>query len=155
VTAADGTEFVAAYGGESEEQIFANRNRTIACVNAMAGVPTEMLLSVGNLGRLLLRAPAIVSGESPLTGFIETYLNSLKDSPEKVDAESIAVSYRHMMASDRAMAGVPDPEKLMAAVRKAAGLYDRAKAACHGQFVFPHIDDIAAALKGKDPCSDD
>ena len=49
-----------------------------------------------------------------------------------------------------ALAGVPDPEKLMIAVRKAVDNYVRSQESMTGPFIFPGIDEIAAALKGDD-----
>ena len=80
--------------------------------------------------------------------------NSFGDKSHRVADRVVQTDGKRIVACVNALVGVPDPEKLMAAVRKAAEWYDGAKTACHGQFVFPHVDDIAAALKGKDPCSD-
>ncbi len=46
-----------------------------------------------------------------------------------------------------ALAGVPNPEKLMIAVRKAVDNYVRSQESMTGPFIFPGIDEIAAALK--------
>jgi hypothetical protein len=58
-------------------------NRIVACVNALAGVPIEVIESgaIGNLLRGFLTMPVTVGGEQPLAGILETWLNKMKEDP--------------------------------------------------------------------------
>jgi len=65
------------------------RRRIVACVNALAGVPTETLETVGKaIGNLidgLLNVPVIVKAvkqeDATLAHVLECWLNSVKSSP--------------------------------------------------------------------------
>ena len=154
ITFGDGSGCVAMFGGKNEAEARANADRTMKTVNGMAGISTEMLSTCGELLRAMFQMPVRVSGDDQHAIWLQMFLNHGKEPPAPVDPADLAASFRHSIASRKAMAGVLDPEKLMAAVRATVDAFRAEREGPKNESLIEHflmldaIVVIAAALKG-------
>ncbi len=153
-------------GIEDIDQAKANAERIVACVNAMAGIPTKDLVSYAQSRNKRLADGKLVRG---LTIFTEVLLSKVCPPDPNQDRDMLFSTYEHrteeydsrydpttvgrirdarQVACMDAMIGIPDPQAFVEAAKRAVDEYER----YYGTWCMPSgMQDLEDAMK-EPPC---